>query len=82
MGVNKSIAGNLLELIFEDTEITSKVMEIRNNRKINNRFGLRYEVDQEDLEENSKNISYLPNNFNKMFYFSGKVNYVNVVEKI
>ena len=45
MGINKSIAGNLLELIFEDTEITSKVMEIRNNRKINNRFGLRYEVD-------------------------------------
>ena len=47
MGINKSITGNLLELIFEDAEITSKAMELRNNRKINNRFGLRYEVDQE-----------------------------------
>ena len=73
MGINKSIAGNLLELIFEDTEVTSKVMEIRNNKKINNRFGLKYEINQEDLVENSKNLSQLPNNFNKMFYFSGKL---------
>ena len=71
MGLSRSTPNEVLDLIFVNSQKTALEMENKNNKKLNRRFNLKLELKNPiSFQQEKKDLSLIPNNFIKLFYFS------------